>query len=121
MQIPESEINKTVATYWTTNQGWDWSKLIALLPADALNALVATILCEEQNEENNIGWRNEIFGGFTVSLAYEISDGVLDSVDAAKWNAIWKLKVPSRIKTFLWLVKHGKIMTNSNRARKGQT
>jgi len=31
---------------------------------------------------------------------------------------IWKLKIPSRVSAFLWLVKHGRIMTNVERCRR---
>lgn len=120
MRIPESEIGRTVASYWVTNQGWDWSKLIAFLLADVLNELAATIIHEEQNAKDSLGWRNEVFGNFTVSSAYDIADGFSTPIDAAKWNAIWKLKLPNRIKTFQWLVRHGKIMTNANLTELGR-
>lgn len=37
------------------------------------------------------------------------------------WQLIWKLRVPRRIHQFLWLVCHGKILTNKERERKGFT
>lgn len=35
------------------------------------------------------------------------------------WKLIWKLKISSRINAFLWLVKHGRIMTNAEICRRG--
>ena len=34
------------------------------------------------------------------------------------WRHIWKIKVPERIRHFLWLVCHDKILTNANRCRR---
>nr|GMD52553.1 reverse transcriptase [Ipomoea batatas] len=34
---------------------------------------------------------------------------------------IWKLKIPSRIHTFLWLARHDFLMTNENRMKRGFT
>ena len=34
------------------------------------------------------------------------------------WSWVWKLRVPQRIRTFLWLVLHGRLLTNEERARR---
>lgn len=57
-----------------------------------------------------------------MSSAYNIATNDIGStVEAAKWNKIWKLKTPNRIKTFIWLVRHGKILTNNCRRSRGLT
>lgn len=86
--VPESEINKPVAAYWTTDQGWDWNKLITLLPPTSLNALAGTILDIDQAGEDVLTWKNEGSGIFTVRSAYHIADGYVPSTEAAKWNSI---------------------------------
>ena len=37
------------------------------------------------------------------------------------WDQIWKLKVPQRIRMFIWLINHGKLLTNLERNRRGFT
>ena len=37
------------------------------------------------------------------------------------WTVIWKLKVPQKIRTFLWLTQHGKLMTNHERFHRGMS
>ncbi|CAL8099940.1 unnamed protein product, partial [Prunus armeniaca] len=32
-----------------------------------------------------------------------------------KWNFIWKLHVPPKVKTFLWVLCHKKLLTNAQR------
>lgn len=99
--------------------GWNWAHLNDLLLDKTRNRLDAVILCEENELKDSVGWGDELTGSFFVSLAYDMVIGLLDRVEAAKWNNIWKLKVPNRICSFLWLVRHGKILTNSNKKRRG--
>lgn len=56
---------------------------------------------------------------FSVRSTYDIAARHSKTPKATKWNAIWKLKIPSRIKMFLWLVRHEKIMTNNLRVKRG--
>lgn len=35
-----------------------------------------------------------------------------------EWAFIWRLQIPPRIKTFIWLVAKGKILTNFERAKR---
>ncbi|XP_019167626.1 PREDICTED: uncharacterized protein LOC109163328 [Ipomoea nil] len=87
-----------------------------------LGRTVATFIIFDEPEANDsIGWSKDISGIFTISSAYDIATGASSLTEAAKWNSIWKLKVPNRIRSFLWLVAHGRIMTNSNRVKRGLT
>ncbi|CAL8993614.1 unnamed protein product, partial [Prunus brigantina] len=45
---------------------------------------------------------------FHVKSAYELSIG-------SSWNFIWKLKIPPRVKVFIWLLTQKKILTNVQR------
>lgn len=117
--IPSQQINKTVAEYWDT--GWKWDLFSELLPAACLNKAATTIIYDDLNDEDTTGWVGESNGRFTVSSAYTIAANEGSSVEATKWNSIWKLKIPNRIKTYIWLVRHDKILTNSNRCRRGMS
>ncbi|KAK9037917.1 hypothetical protein V6N11_022816 [Hibiscus sabdariffa] len=54
-------------------------------------------------------------GAFSVKSAYiQLAQDDWDIKDA-KWKMLWGLHVPERIKYFLWLSLHGRILTNENR------
>lgn len=73
-------------------------------------------MIDEDPKSNDLnGWRNETSGSFSVRSAYDLATEHPNSPEVAEWNAIWKLKTPSRIKMFLWLARYEKIMTNSLR------
>lgn len=81
--------------------------------------MAAIILHEDSEVDDYTGWNEEASGEFSISSAYDIVVNVEEPIEAAKWNSIWKLKVPNRIRTFLWLVRHGRILTNGNRVKRG--
>lgn len=35
------------------------------------------------------------------------------------WKVIWHLKVPERVKSFVWLMKHDRLLTNLNKSKRG--
>lgn len=119
--VPDAEINKTVDEYWRPECGWDWNLLQQYLPMTTLDELRAALIDEEAESEDQICWREESSGSFSVRSAYSIMRHDTNAPEAAKWNAIWRLKITNRIKVFLWLTRHKKLMTNSMRMRRGMT
>lgn len=41
-----------------------------------------------------------------------------DSVNEG-WMMVWMLNVPERVRTFMWLLKHDRLLTNLSKSRKG--
>lgn len=35
------------------------------------------------------------------------------------WKRIWRLRVPKRIKNFVWMLKHDRLLANQSKSRKG--
>lgn len=83
--------------------------------------LAAKIILDEPDSKDIIGWKDEASGNFSINSAYNIAIGISESTEAAKLNNIWKLRVPNCIRSFLWLVRHGRLMTNRYRQRVGLT
>lgn len=55
---------------------------------------------------------------FSIKSAYK-SVIVNDTLQASnKWKNVWENVLPLSIKTFIWLVKHTRILTNYERARR---
>ncbi|KAL7200926.1 hypothetical protein ACSBR1_032779 [Camellia fascicularis] len=65
------------------------------------------------NVEDNPRWVKSPDGEFSTSSAYEL---IIDhQSQEGDWSWIWKLKVPQKLKSFVWLVLHEKILTNHMR------
>ncbi|CAN1192303.1 Putative ribonuclease H protein At1g65750 [Linum perenne] len=75
---------------------------------------------------SNIGhdsfiWGLEPSGKFTVSSAYQLlTDTSPDSRDPT-WDGVWRWPGPNRIKHFLWLATHKRLLTNEERSRRHLT
>ncbi|XVF52811.1 hypothetical protein PTKIN_Ptkin05aG0048700 [Pterospermum kingtungense] len=91
-----AESYRSVRDYWVQGVGWDWVRLEGLLPD-----------CSS--------------GQFSISSAYSLAIGGNTTPSDSLWMKIWKLKVPARIRSFLWLIKHNRVMCNEIRVKRGFT
>jgi len=81
----------------------DWHKIVASLHDVDL-----------QGERDTFVWALHSLGIFSVKLMYAalINNGVRVSQD------IWQIKIPTRIKVFLWYLKRGVVLTKDNLAKR---
>ena len=114
--IPEEHLNWRVCDYWSITHGWDWATLSTFLPVDILHRLASIDLTEEEVGDR-IVWKASKTGAFTLQSAIQLLQGV-ESDTAVKWSAIWKLRIPNRIRFFVWLLYHGRLLTNAERFRR---
>ncbi|KAJ8434447.1 hypothetical protein Cgig2_025417 [Carnegiea gigantea] len=71
----------------------------------------------DEEHEDLLIWNNAS-NGFTIKLAPMITKSNLSEPHESIWKLIWTLKSPQRIKFFIWLAVHKRIMTNAHRARR---
>ncbi|XP_019150554.1 PREDICTED: uncharacterized protein LOC109147346 [Ipomoea nil] len=117
--IPLPDLYRNVSSYCDLDVGWLINQLINLLPEEILDKLAAVILTSDLEDIDSLAWMHKSSGEFSIKSAYDAALRSPTMSDDVKWKSIWKLKVPNRICTFIWLVKHEKILTNSNRCKRG--
>ncbi|KAK8550128.1 hypothetical protein V6N12_038858 [Hibiscus sabdariffa] len=88
------------------------------LPEVVLDHLAATPPPLPHLGEDVLGWRWDAKREFRVSSAYSVlmQDGA--RIRNSKWTRIWSLKVPQRVKVFLWITAHQRLLTNVERVRR---
>ncbi|KAK2459136.1 TMV resistance protein N [Trifolium repens] len=116
VDIPPNLRNMTVSNLASSNGGWCWN-LISWLPDHILNMLVAIPAPSADNGKDLFFWPSEKHGGFTVSSAYEMLMEHEPCAEENIWKRIWNLQVPERVKCFIWLLKHGRLLTNFRKSR----
>ena len=52
-----------------------------------------------------------------MKSAYNAIASSQDLQQVNNWKVIWKLQVPQKIRTFIWLAFHGKVLSNLERTR----
>ena len=119
--VPMADSYKCVSAYWSSGEGWNWSSLAGLLPNQIEDLLHVVLLRQCLEGRDNICWGFTNDGRFTIKSAYLATLTCNCSHPSIEWKRIWKLQDPLRIRTFLWLIHHRKIITNLERARRGFT
>ncbi|KAL4295874.1 hypothetical protein GQ457_12G003750 [Hibiscus cannabinus] len=100
---------------------WDWCRLSSWLPKDTLERIAAVMPPRLGLGDDRSGWRWEDNRKFTTRSAYAALSVEPVANDSLYWRQIWKLPVPQRIRVFVWLVFHRRLLTNDERARRHLT
>jgi hypothetical protein len=82
------------------------------LPMHMLQKIIAIVPPSRDGGDDVRCWTGDIHGEFSVSAAYH-SLCIFDTdTNHGLWSKIWNLKVQERVKFFLLVVLHGRLMTN---------
>ncbi|CAN1832077.1 Putative ribonuclease H protein At1g65750 [Linum perenne] len=112
------DVDQPVAAFVTANGEWNWSLFNQFLSRDGCLQVAGMSPPSAGAGEDRITWGLERDGHFRIRSAYllaaEEEGGTLDPI----WRLIWRWKGPQRIRQFLWLVAHNRLLTNSERHRR---
>ncbi|CAN1777551.1 Putative ribonuclease H protein At1g65750 [Linum perenne] len=112
------EIEAAVCEFTIESGNWDAEKLRRFLNDDMIGEIMGMLPPNSGRGEDSWVWSGESNGRFSIRSAYDLivkpSNPNLD----AHWDLVWKWKGPARIKHFLWLVMHDRLLTNLERKRR---
>ncbi|XP_021810643.1 uncharacterized protein LOC110753955 [Prunus avium] len=99
---------------------WDFNYLVECLLMNIVNLILSTHAGYNGSGEDKCIRQSTSNGQFSVKTAY--STFYLDEGNANwKWDFIWKLHVLPKVKTFLWVLCHKKLLTNAQRLKRKLT
>lgn len=101
------------------NGRWNLVNIDHLLSNEVRNEILNTVLPVFSQTMDHPVWADSQNGTCFASNAYDFIND--ESNDLKEWQWFWKLKVPQKFKTFLWLIFHNKLPTNLLRFRRGIT
>ncbi|XP_019152396.1 PREDICTED: uncharacterized protein LOC109149189 [Ipomoea nil] len=113
--------NIKVAEIWDGRGRWDWDAIDIGLHPDKRAELAARVIINDEQRVDSMGWSPNEDKSFSTRSAYKLTRQTTGNQENGEWEATWKLRVPNRIRTFIWLVQHGRIMCNSERRKRGFT
>lgn len=91
------------------------SLIKSLVPDDNILQLLNVHIARHAGIEDTPVWGLTSNGKFSVKSAYNLIAGEIFKSREEEWDWIWKLKLPFKLIHFIWLVLHGKIMSNKMR------
>lgn len=70
---------------------------------------------------NCLAWKWATKEMFSVSETYKKLHQFDLGVNAHSWKIIWEVRVPQRVRMFMWTLWHERILTNDERVRRHMT
>ncbi|CAN1347607.1 Putative ribonuclease H protein At1g65750 [Linum perenne] len=104
--------DETIADMVGEDGQWDWDRLANHLPSDALDKVVGMSPPRPEAREDEWIWGLEGNGKFSIKSAYCLIRNCTAEQDASLWNRVWNWKGPNKIRHFIWLVAHDRLLTN---------
>ncbi|CAN1746203.1 Putative ribonuclease H protein At1g65750 [Linum perenne] len=109
-----------VADFVDQNGNWDFANLNDVLPVNLVEAVAGMSPPMASLGEDTPTWGLEGHGEYTVKSGYLLindlcNDGVADD---KIWKSIWSWNGPNKVRHFMWLVSHNRLMTNKERKRR---
>ncbi|KAK8976477.1 hypothetical protein V6N11_007820 [Hibiscus sabdariffa] len=97
---------------------WDWNRMEGILPQQNLECVASIYPTNGTIGDDLPRWRWEKNGRFSTKSAYNYLCRETDDGRDSIWRRIWKLNVPQRVRVFVWLSMHERILTNMERVRR---
>ncbi|CAN1841320.1 Putative ribonuclease H protein At1g65750 [Linum perenne] len=121
LPLDDSELERTVAGATTDQGDWNWTLLKELLPPHCLEQIAGMDAPENNDADDEMIWGPDPKGKFSIASAYEILAANQSETEEYLWKIVWRWKGPNRIKFFLWLATHNRLLTNLERKKRHMT
>ncbi|KAL8151867.1 hypothetical protein V2J09_021675 [Rumex salicifolius] len=117
---PVDMLGTRVCDFWEPDGGWAWGQFSNFLPASCLMRLCAVVVRHGPNVADMISWAYSRDGEYSTKSAYLSlkQPPFMETELCDIFRRIWRLRVSERIRMFLWMGVHGKLMTNAERFRR---
>lgn len=100
----------------TDSGRWNCQFLVNNVPSSIIEKIMAIPPPMDDDGEDLVGWAGTNNGIFSVRSAYSLL-AVEHSKNSSDWLCVWKWKGPYRVQMFMWIVMHGRLLTNERRSR----
>ncbi|CAN1837968.1 Putative ribonuclease H protein At1g65750 [Linum perenne] len=111
---------EVVADFCSHDGVWDHDKLRSCLSEEAVRQVVGMPTPRDNLGEDYPVWGLETNGKFSIKSCYNMIKELQPDDDQTRtmWKLVWQWPGPNRIRHFLWLVSHNKVLTNLERRRR---
>ncbi|KAL5754997.1 hypothetical protein ACOSP7_023217 [Xanthoceras sorbifolium] len=104
---------------WLRGEEWNNNILCEVLLLDIVLHIISIQAGIYISGEDRHIWGLSKNGEFIVKSAYEVISGDCEA-GLWNWHFIWKLKIYPKVQFFMWVLVHGKLLTNAQRYNRGR-
>lgn len=119
--IPPELAGATVDEMWDHSTGWKWDTIAPFLHQDTLKLIQAFELKNDPEMADLVYWKDAKQGKFSIRSAFSLMRHDSDTLDEKCWEAIWNAPVQQRIRAFMWVACHDRVLGNLNRYKRRMT
>ncbi|CAN1153627.1 Putative ribonuclease H protein At1g65750 [Linum perenne] len=110
-----------VSEVCSINGAWNSDFLFSVLPREVALQVIGMSPPKESLGKDSMVWGLEPDGRFSVRSAFQLlSDYSSASADTI-WPTIWRWHGPNKVKHFLWIASHNRLLTNEEKGRRHLT
>lgn len=116
----ESSKDLCVRDLWAEGSGWVLPQIAPYVSQAVTLNLAAMVVDTVTGAKDRLSWSFSADGRFSVRSAYSFLTRDYSPAQQMDlfFSRVWKLKVPERVRVFIWLVVSQVVMTNSERRRR---
>lgn len=114
----DEERKCTVNSYQQEGLGWRWDLLSHKLPASMLLKHADVTIQLDARPVDRPRWMTVNNMAFSVRTAYQVLQRETTVEEWTGWKRIWRFEVQERVKVFLQLLAHDKVLSNWSRWRR---
>ncbi|KAL4379818.1 hypothetical protein GQ457_02G032950 [Hibiscus cannabinus] len=107
-----------VSSFVTSLGFWDLNALVQVLPVEMVESIVAIYPPATRLGPDRLGWKLDKKCIFTVKYAYNLLVDSVTTDGSFNWPGVWRLALPQRICSFLWLALRGGLLIYVERYRR---
>ncbi|GAU34558.1 hypothetical protein TSUD_219420 [Trifolium subterraneum] len=99
------------------NGFWKLDILRTWLPQNITSKLFSIVPPKNNSAPDLRAWSGSTDGNFNIASAYTLLCHFNDEERDEGWLNIWRLQVPERVRSFIWLVRHNRLITNYRKSK----
>ena len=108
---------------------WNWDLLGRLYDHNTCVEINKIPIAKTDRVPNTLTWKYSNSGEYNVAKAYSLiqqiqdittrPDHIIEDIPQFVWKALWKVKLPMKITTFIWKLLHDSLLVLTNLIRRG--
>ncbi|CAN1152791.1 Putative ribonuclease H protein At1g65750 [Linum perenne] len=119
--LTDLDLRCSIADMVKDDGSWDWVPLHQVLPPHMIKHVAGMNPPTIDGGEDKMILGPDPKGQFSIKSGYDVLATTRDASPQNTWKFVWNWQGPNRIKHFLWLAAHDRLLTNAERRRRHMT